>query len=127
MASTTPAPSSPSTIGTGTPFQLPSAACRQLWHTPLAVMRTSTSPARGASSSTSSTWSGLPRSNRTEARIGPPSTKPRPPRARSRAGSAAVPDPGIQIAVEQVDGEVDGHEHEGDEEDRALDQRVVAL
>ena len=29
-ASTTPAPSSPSTMGTGTPAQLPSAACRQL-------------------------------------------------------------------------------------------------
>ncbi len=56
--STTPAPSSPSTIGTGISPQEPSAACRQLWQTPLAAMRTATSPARGSSSSTSSTVSG---------------------------------------------------------------------
>src|SRR5688572_29791192 len=114
-ASTTPAPSSPSTMGTGTPCQLPSAACRQLWQTPLAVMRTSTSPARGASSSTSSTRSGLPCSKRTDARMGLPPE------------SAAVADPGIQVAVDEVDHQVQRHEEEGDEEDGALGEGIVAL
>jgi peptide/nickel transport system permease protein len=68
-SSTTPEPSSPSTMGTGTPCQLPSKACRQLWHTPLAAMRTRTSPARGGSRSTSSTTSGFLCSSITEAFI----------------------------------------------------------
>src|SRR5262249_49801557 len=75
-SSTTPDPSSPSTMGTGTPVQLPSAAWRQLWQTPLATIRTRTSPSRGGASSRSSTDSGLPCSKSTEARIrssrGPP-------------------------------------------------------
>ena len=46
-ASTTPEPSSPSTIGIGMPVCEPSAAWRQLWHTPLATILTRTSPNRG--------------------------------------------------------------------------------
>ena len=41
---------------------IPSAVCRSEWHTPLAASRTSTSPACGGSSSTSSTTSGAPNS-----------------------------------------------------------------
>src|SRR4051794_39164708 len=40
-----------------------------VWHTPQATSRTSTSPARGAASSTSCTTSGAPNSSRTAARI----------------------------------------------------------
>ena len=52
-ASTTPEPSSPRTMGIGMPVCEPSYACRQLWHTPLATIRTRTSPNRGSSSSSS--------------------------------------------------------------------------
>ena len=52
-ASTTPDPSSPSTIGIGMPVCDPSAAWRQLWHTPLATIFTRTSPKAGSSSSIS--------------------------------------------------------------------------
>src|SRR5262245_25105347 len=48
---------------------------------------------------------------------------PRPP----RLASCAVADPGIEVAVEQVDGQVDGHEHHRDEQDGALGERVVPL
>src|SRR6266849_2577679 len=117
--STVPAPSSPSTMGTGTPFQLPSAACRQLWHTPLAAIRTSTSPSRGASRSSSSTRRGAPCSKRTEAFMDASV-------ARAGAGSA-VANAGIEPAVEEIDGEGDRHEQRRDEEDGALGERVVAL
>ncbi len=40
----------------------PRAGCKSLWHTPAAFTSTSTSPARGASSSVSSTESGWPSS-----------------------------------------------------------------
>src|SRR5262245_43960279 len=115
MRSTTPAPSSPRTMGRGTPCQLPSAACRQLWQTPLAAMRTRTSPARGASSSSSSTDSGLPCSNSTDARM------------NASDPSARVADPRVEIAVQEIDRQVDGHEERRDEQDGALGQRVVAL
>src|SRR6266446_1350670 len=45
--STTPAPSWPSTQGSGM-GRSPVMACRSLWHTPLAPSRTSTSPSRGS-------------------------------------------------------------------------------
>src|SRR5712691_8959711 len=115
--STTPAPSSPSTIGTGTPFQLPSAACRQLWQTPLATIRTSTSPVRGGSSSSSSTFSGVACSNSTDALI----------RGSPGGGSRLIPDARIEVTVQHVDGQVDRHEQQRDEQDRALRQRVVPL
>src|SRR2546425_9551227 len=106
-------------MGTGTPFQLPSAACRQLWHTPLAAIRTSTSPSRGASRSSSSTRRGAPCSKRTEAFMDASV-------ARMGAGST-VANARIEPAVEEIDGEVDHHEEGRDEEDGALGQRVVAL
>src|SRR5207244_10407471 len=56
--STTPAPSSPSTMGTLVAPHEPSAACRHEWQTPLAAIRTSTSFCFGSSSSTSSTVCG---------------------------------------------------------------------
>ena len=49
-ASTTPAPSCPSTIGQRSAPRWPSARCRSEWQTPAAATRTSTSPARGGSS-----------------------------------------------------------------------------
>src|SRR5262245_9188719 len=49
-----------------------------------------------------------------------------PPRPALPA-SCAVADPGIEIAVDQVDGQVDGHEHHRDEQARALGERVIAL
>jgi hypothetical protein len=51
--STTPAPSWPSTAGAGHAIT-PSSTLTSLWHTPVAAMRTSTSPASGARTSTSS-------------------------------------------------------------------------
>src|SRR5438876_878380 len=117
--STVPAPSSPSTMGTGTPFQLPSAAWRQLWQTPLAAIRTSTSPSRGPSRSSSSTRSGAPCSKRTEAFMDASVACP--------AARSTVTDAGIEPAVEEVDGKVDHHEERRDEQDGALGQRVVAL
>src|SRR6266567_8126423 len=117
--STVPAPSSPSTMGTGTPFQLPSAAWRQLWQTPLAAIRTSTSPSRGPSRSSSSTRSGAPCSKRTEAFMDTSMA--------CAAARSAVADAGIEPAVEEVDGKVDHHEERRDEQYGALGQRVVAL
>src|SRR5215471_108340 len=84
-------------------------------------MRTSTSPARGASSSRSSTLSGFPCSNSTDARMWL-LLEPASPARRS-----AVADSRIEIAVQQVDGQVDRHEQHRDEQDRALGQRIVAL
>src|SRR5215470_1131157 len=117
--STVPAPSSPSTMGTGTPFQLPSAAWRQLWQTPLAAIRTRTSPSRGPSRSSSSTRSGAPCSKRTEAFMDTSGERP--------LAASAVADARVEPAVEDIDGEVDHHEQRGDEQDGALGQRVVAL
>src|SRR5262249_59310887 len=79
-------------------------------------MRTTTSPARGASRSSSSTWSGLPCSKSTDARMEAPPVD-----------LARVPDPRIQVAVEKIDGQVDDHEEHGDEKDRALRHRIVPL
>ena len=67
-ASTTPAPSWPSTIGRSY-VQVPSITCRSERQTPAAAMRTRTSPACGSASSTSSTLSGAPDSHSTAARI----------------------------------------------------------
>src|SRR5215470_2397354 len=79
-------------------------------------MRTTTSPARGASRSSSSTWSGLPCSNSTDACMEAPPVD-----------LARVPDPRIQVAVEKIDGQVDDHEEHRDEEARALRHRIVPL
>ena len=72
------------------------------------------------------------------ARAAPPARAPPPAgacparRAPLRAwtppgNQRAVPDPRIEVAVEQVDGEVDGHEQHRDEQDGGLGERVVAL
>ena len=53
-ASTTPAPSWPSTTGTGKGM-VPSTTDRSLWHSPAAEIATSTSPAPGSLTSRSST------------------------------------------------------------------------
>ncbi len=53
-ASTTPAPSCPSTTGTGNGM-VPSTTDRSLWHNPAAEMATSTSPGPGSRTSRSST------------------------------------------------------------------------
>src|SRR5436305_4527004 len=68
-ASTTPAPSCPSTAGAYPDGSAPEAVYMSVWHTPQACSRTSTSRAFGASSSTSWTTSGAPNSSRTAARI----------------------------------------------------------
>ena len=65
-ASTVPAPSCPSTIGQRRSPRRPSARCRSEWQTPQAAMRTSTSPALGGASVTSSTRTS-PGSRRTTA------------------------------------------------------------
>src|SRR6267142_964174 len=57
-SSTTPAPSWPSTSGSGSAI-VPVIAERSEWHTPQAPRRTSTSPRFGASMLISSTWTGL--------------------------------------------------------------------
>src|SRR5207248_5573221 len=57
-SSTTPAPSWPSTSGSGSAM-VPLIAERSEWHTPQAPRRTSTSPRLGASTLISSTWTGL--------------------------------------------------------------------
>src|SRR5277367_2542395 len=58
-ASTTPAPSWPSTIGRSSGNRpIPSTTCRSLWHTPVATVRTSTSRPHGWSTSTCSIVSG---------------------------------------------------------------------
>src|SRR5271169_1372769 len=58
-ASTTPAPSWPSTIGRSSGKRpIPSTTCRSLWHTPVATVRTSTSRPHGLSTSTCSIVSG---------------------------------------------------------------------
>src|SRR5438034_666895 len=65
-ASTTPAPSWPSTQGSGM-GRSPVMACRSLWHTPLAPRRTSTSPSRGSRTASGSTESGSRTAFRTAA------------------------------------------------------------
>src|SRR5437870_12719177 len=65
-ASTTPAPSWPSTQGSGI-GRSPVMACRSLWHTPLAPRRTSTSPSRGSRTASGSTESGSRTAFRTAA------------------------------------------------------------
>jgi hypothetical protein len=66
-SATTPAPSCPSTAGSGAE-NLPCMTCRSVWHTPAAAMRTSASPARGGATSTSQISSGLAASNSTAPR-----------------------------------------------------------
>ena len=66
-ASTMPAPSWPSTAGHGV-VAVPSIAFRSEWQTPLAYRRTSASPARGGSSSSSAISSRPPVSGSTAAR-----------------------------------------------------------
>ena len=53
-SSTTPAPSCPSTVGKGLGI-VPLTMERSEWHTPVAAIRTSTSPAFGGARSTSTT------------------------------------------------------------------------
>src|SRR5262249_29441252 len=120
MVSTMPEPSSPRTIGRGIPCQLPSAAWRQLWQTPLATMRTEPSPSRGGSTSSSSTRMGARCWNRTGAFIVLPGAGAP---ARPNGVSAPVSDPGLQVTVQQVDQEVHDHEEHRDEEDGALRHR----
>src|SRR5690606_18727333 len=67
VASTTPAASWPRTTGTGI-GRAPSTTDRSEWHTPQSVTRTSTSPARGSSRSTSPT-ARSPTASNTAARI----------------------------------------------------------
>ena len=57
-SSTTPAPSCPSTDGEGQGM-VPSTTLRSLWHTPAAAVRTTTSVAPGARTSSSSVSSAL--------------------------------------------------------------------
>src|SRR3989442_1004348 len=45
----------------------------------------------------------------------------------SPRGLARVPDSRIQVAVEKIDNQVDGHEEDRDEQDGALRHRVVSL
>src|SRR5579862_648251 len=68
-ASTTPAPSCPSTAGAYPEGSAPDAVYMSVWHTPQATRRTSASPACGSASSTSWTASGAPNSSRTAALI----------------------------------------------------------
>ena len=67
--STIPHPSCPSTAGAYPDGSAPEAVYMSVWQTPQASSRTSTSPARGSSSSTSVTLSGFPNSSSTAARI----------------------------------------------------------
>src|SRR4051794_19455601 len=76
-ASTTPAPSWPSTHGAYPVGSAPEAVYRSVWQTPQAASRTSASPALGSARSTSCTDSGCPNSSRTAARIFTPSECPR--------------------------------------------------
>ena len=64
--STTPAPSWPSTPGSGNGSP-PEATPRSVWHRPAAVIRTRTSSARGSSSSTSARVKGAPPDSTTAA------------------------------------------------------------
>src|ERR687893_1409561 len=64
--STTPEPSWPRTAGRGTGYHW-SRTIRSVWHTPTPTIRTSTSPARGSSTSTSSIEKGRPFSHTTAA------------------------------------------------------------
>ena len=77
---TTPAPSCPSTTGVGT-SQSPRTTCRSEWHTPAAAIRTSTSPACGASSSTCVISTAAPGARSTAAFTGTAAT----PRSRCPA------------------------------------------
>src|SRR5258706_15119575 len=43
------------------------------------------------------------------------------------AGALREADSGIQVAIQQVHHDVEGHEEDRDREDRALNERVVAL
>src|SRR5262249_14098447 len=49
-----------------------------------------------------------------------------PRRAPAAPLASLIPDPGVQVAVEEIHPEVDEGERQGDDEDAALDQREVA-
>ena len=68
IASTTPAPSCPSTAGHGTSIE-PSNAFRSSLQTPLQCRRTRTSPGPGGASWSSTTRSRVPTAGRSAARV----------------------------------------------------------
>ena len=59
-STTTPAPSWPKIAGNSPSGSAPDSVNSSVWQTPVALISTSTSPAFGPSSSTSSITSGLP-------------------------------------------------------------------
>src|SRR5436190_19581710 len=64
-----PAPSCPRIAGNNPSGSAPDNVNSSVWQTPVALISTSTSPAFGPSSSTSSTTSGLPAAYATAARV----------------------------------------------------------
>ncbi len=68
-STTTPAPSWPKITGNSPSGSAPERVNSSVWQTPVALISTSTSPAFGPSSSTSSITSGLPASYATAARV----------------------------------------------------------
>ena len=70
-SSTMPAPSWPPMVGSGAvaPARSPVTRCSSLWHMPLAIIFTRTSPALGGSSSISSTLHGVCNSRRMAALV----------------------------------------------------------
>src|SRR5580765_6448793 len=68
-SSTMPAPSWPKITGNSPSGSAPERVNSSVWQTPVALISTSTSPAFGPSSSTSSTTSGFPTSQATAARV----------------------------------------------------------
>src|ERR1043166_4734303 len=68
-STTTPAPSWPKITGNRPSGSAPDRVNSSVWHTPVALSSTSTSPALGPARSTSSTTSGLPTSNAIAARV----------------------------------------------------------
>jgi hypothetical protein len=67
-STTMPPPSWPSTAGNRPSGSSPLSVNASVWHTPVCVMRTSTSPARGGATSISTTCSGWPGAKATAAR-----------------------------------------------------------
>src|SRR5690606_22588526 len=68
-STTTPAPSCPKITGNNPSGSWPESVNASVWHTPVALISTSTSPAFGPSSSTSSIMSGFPASYATAALV----------------------------------------------------------
>src|SRR5690606_8168042 len=67
-STTMPAPSWPSTAGNTPSGSSPDRVKASVWHSAVWVIRTSTSPLRGGSTSISTTFSGWPAANATAAR-----------------------------------------------------------